>query len=48
MENLMWCIHLIRRNGLETYETNKPDNYPSEDLLDRLYKKTKSETLTLE
>ena len=35
------------RKWLEKYETNKPENYPSEDLLDRLYKKTKSETLTL-
>ena len=35
------------RKWLEKYETDKPENYPSEDLLDRLYKKTKSETLTL-
>jgi len=35
------------KKWLEKYETNKPENYPSEDLLDRLYKKTKSETLTL-
>jgi len=35
------------KKWLEKYETNKPGNYPSEDFLDRLYKKTKSETLTL-
>jgi len=35
------------KKWLEKYETNKPENYPSEDLLDQLYKKTKSETLTL-
>ena len=35
------------RKWLEKYETDKPENYPSEDLLDRLYKKTKSKTLTL-
>ena len=35
------------RKWLEKYETDKPENYHSEDLLDRLYKKTKSETLTL-
>ena len=35
------------RKWLEKYETDKPENYPSEDLLDRLYKKTKSETLKL-
>ena len=35
------------KKWLEKYETNKPGNYPSEDLLDRLYKKTKSKTLTL-
>ena len=35
------------KRWLEKYETNKPENYPSEDFLDRLYKKTKSKTLTL-
>ncbi len=35
------------KKWLEKYETSKPGNYPSEDFLDRLYKKTKSETLTL-
>ena len=35
------------KKWLEKYETNKPENYPSEDFLDRLYKKTKSKTLTL-
>ena len=35
------------KKWLEKYETNKPKNYPSEDFLNRLYKKTKSKTLTL-
>ncbi len=35
------------KKWLEKYETNKPENYPSEDFLKRLYKKTKSKTLTL-
>ena len=35
------------KKWLEKYQTNKSENYPSEDYLDRLYKKIKSKTLTL-